>query len=63
MSADEASVAFAQICSSVLSDDQCSPVERTSKLEAIMNKILKETNLSPETKLLDEANASTGCKL
>ena len=62
MSADEALVAFARICSSVLEDDNYSPVVRASKLEDEMKSILKEHGLSSETTLVDTANPPT-CKL
>ena len=62
MSADEASLAFARICSSVFPERQCSLSERAYKLEDMTKALLKERNLASDMKLLDEGNPSA-CKL
>lgn len=62
MSAEEAELAFARICSSVFGEE-CTPIERASRLETIMKTLLEERNLSSEATLLDEFNPSNGCKL
>jgi hypothetical protein len=63
MSPDEALVTFARICAAVFPDEQATPAERATTLEAIMETLLEETNISPDAKLMDESNPTIKCRL
>ena len=62
MTVDEASLAFARLCTLVLLDEQCSTAERAVRLESVTKALLEERGISHEVKLMDNGNLST-CKV